>query len=175
VNVQVTTRGGPFPDASAAVIRRRAEKMLARLELASVELSVALVDDPTIHALNREYRHKDKPTDVLAFPLQEPPKRRPRTARARPSWAGVARPTLDAPSGALGDVILSVETARRQARRHRRPLLAELTMLLAHGLLHLLGFDHHTDAEEAEMTARTRDLEAAGAAPARRLPVKRPR
>jgi probable rRNA maturation factor len=142
--VQVTTRGGPFPGVSAAVVRRRAEKMLDHLRLGAVELSVALVDDPTIHELNRTYRHKDKPTDVLAFALQEPVPARP--------------------VGMLGDVILSIETARRQAARHRRPLLAELTMLLAHGLLHLLGHDHQTDAQEREMTARTRELETAAAA-----------
>src|SRR4051812_36948212 len=98
-------------------MRRRAEKMLQHLALSGVELSIALVDDPTIRALNRDYRRKDKPTDVLAFPLQAP----------------------DSPaSGLLGDVIVSIETARRQARSRRRPLLGELTMLLAHGLLHLL-------------------------------------
>jgi probable rRNA maturation factor len=115
--------------------------MLAHLELASVELSVALVDDATIHELNRAYRHKDKPTDVLAFPQDAP--------------------------GLLGDVILSVETGRRQAARHRRPLLAELTMLLAHGLLHLLGHDHRNDREEKAMAARTRELEAAATRRAR--------
>jgi probable rRNA maturation factor len=141
--VHVTTQGGPFPDASRAVVRRRAEKMLAHLGLPAVELSVALVDDATIHRLNQSYRHKDKPTDVLAIPLQE-----------------LTPPALPSP-GLLGDVILSVETARRQAARHRRPLLAELTMLLAHGLLHLLGHDHRTDAEEREMKAHTRALEAA--------------
>jgi probable rRNA maturation factor len=108
--------------------------MVAHLNLGGVELSVALVDDATIHALNRQYRRKDKPTDVLAFPQEA--------------------------KGLLGDVILSVDTARRQAARHRRPLLAELTMLLAHGLLHLLGYDHRTDREEREMTAATKELEA---------------
>ena len=148
--VQVTTRGGPFADVSAAVMRRRAEKMLQHLELDSVELSVALVDDPTIRELNRDYRRKDKPTDVLAFPQAPPPERR----------RGKGKAAVAPVSGLLGDVILSVETARRQARSHRRPLLAELTMLLAHGLLHLLGHDHQTDAQEREMTTRTRELEA---------------
>jgi probable rRNA maturation factor len=60
-------------------------------------------------------------------------------------------------------VILSVPTARRQAARRRKPLLDELTMLLAHGILHLLGHDHRTDAEERRMTAKTRELEAAAA------------
>lgn len=139
--VHVSTRGGPFTGVSAAVLQRRALKMLGHLGLGAVELSVALVDDATIHELNRTYRHKNKPTDVLAFPLQEPVPERV--------------------EGLLGDVILSIDTARRQAGKHRRPLLAELTMLLAHGLLHLLGYDHQTDAEEREMTARTRELEAA--------------
>lgn len=155
--VRVTTQGGPFAGVSAAVLRRRAEKMLAHRRLADVELSVALVGDAAIHALNREYRKKNKPTDVLAFPLLElDPRRGP------------------APSGLLGDVILSIDTARRQARRHRRPLLAELTMLLAHGLLHLLGYDHQTDAEEREMTAETRLFEAAARARASGSPAPSP-
>jgi probable rRNA maturation factor len=152
--VRVTTRGGPFAGVSAAVMRRRAEKMLGHLGLDQVELSIALVDDPTIHALNRDYRRKDKPTDVLAFPLLADGAQ-PRRGRAKPK-AHV--------TGLLGDVIVSIETARRQARTHRRPVLGELTMLLAHGLLHLLGYDHHSDAEEREMTARTRELEAAAVA-----------
>jgi probable rRNA maturation factor len=140
-SVRVTTRGGPFAGATPATMRRRAEKMLRHLRLRGVELSVALVDDATIHALNRTYRRKDKPTDVLAFPMHDPPEL----------------------AGLIGDVILSVDTARRQAARRRRPLLAELTLLLAHGLLHLLGHDHRNDAEEREMTARTKELTEAAA------------
>lgn len=142
--VSVSTRGGPFEGVSAAVIRRRASKMLAHRGLRGVELSVALVDDDAIQELNRVYRHKDKPTDVLAFPMTDH------------AEAGAGEP-----SGLLGDVILSIETARRQAQAHRRPLLGELTMLLAHGLLHLLGYDHQTDDEEREMNALTRELEQA--------------
>lgn len=142
--VSVTTQGGPFPGASAATMRRRAEKMLAHLELRGVELSVALVSDAIIHELNRSYRRKDKPTDVLAFALEE---------GEQLAAAGARR--------MLGDVILSVDTARRQAEERKRPLLDELTMLLAHGLLHLLGYDHQTDKQEREMTALTRELEAA--------------
>jgi probable rRNA maturation factor len=157
--ISLTTRGGPFPDVSAATLRRRAGKMLEHLRLSGVEgierververveLSIALVSDAVIRELNRDYRRKDKPTDVLAFPMNDPP------AGGGPLTAPV--------SGLLGDVILSVETARRQAEANSRPLLAELTMLLAHGLLHLLGYDHQTDAEEREMTALTRELELA--------------
>jgi len=65
--------------------------------------------------------------------------------------------------GLLGDVIVSIDTAARQAAERDRPLLDEITMLLGHGLLHLLGYDHKTDAEEREMTDLTRELEAAAA------------
>lgn len=111
-----------------------------------VELSVALVDDATIQALNRDFRGQDRPTDVLAFAMREGeamPEPRP------------GEPEL------LGDVVISVDTARRQASERGRPLLDELTMLLAHGLLHLLGYDHATKAEEKVMSARTRELEQA--------------
>ncbi len=154
--VDVTTRGGPFAGVSTAVIRRRAEKMLEHLDLRGVELSVALVGDAAIHELNRTYRHKDKPTDVLSFPLHERPAGwKPKGARGAEIGAGFP---FDGP---MGDVILSIDTARRQAESAGRPLLDELTMLLAHGLLHLLGYDHRTNAEDREMTARTRELEAA--------------
>jgi probable rRNA maturation factor len=165
----VATRGGPFPDVSAAVLRRRAGKMLAHLGLEDVELSVALVNDAAIRELNREYRHKDKPTDVLAFPMSDAPMsdfpakgakaakgaKGAKSAKSANGTKSAGQPR----SGMLGDVILSIETARRQAQANDRALLAELTMLLAHGLLHLLGHDHQTDREERAMTARTKELE----------------
>ena len=152
--VEITTRGGPFRDTSPAVLRRRAEKMLRHLGMRGVELSIALVGDAEIHELNRDYRKMDKPTDVLAFPVVE-------HVPARPGKG--SRPAPESLEGLLGDVILSIETGRRQAKTHRRPLLAELTMLLAHGILHLIGYDHRTDAEEREMTAKTGELTEAAA------------
>jgi probable rRNA maturation factor len=119
--------------------------MLEHLELQHVELSIALVDDPTIRELNRDYRRLDRPTDVLAFAMEE---------------GGDAAP-LDQGHRLLGDVIISVPTARRQAKRHKRRLLDELTMLLAHGLLHLLGYDHANTREERVMKSLTSELEAA--------------
>ncbi len=149
--VRVCTQGGPFAGVSTATMKRRADKMLAALRLTGAELSVALVDDATIHALNKDYRHKDKPTDVLAFAMEE----------GEPTPA-VKRGKGDPPPvRVLGDVIVSIDTAAKQARQRRRPLLDELTMLLAHGLLHLLGYDHQNDAEEQEMVAKTRELESA--------------
>jgi probable rRNA maturation factor len=116
--------------------------MLEALALSGAELSILLCDDATIHSLNRDHRRKDKPTDVLAFATRE--------AGIVPGQAHI-----------LGDVVISVETAARQAEEQKRTLWDEVTMLLAHGLLHLLGFDHRTRAEERRMTARTDALRAA--------------
>ncbi len=124
---------------------RRAGKMLAALDLANVELSVALVDDAAMQRLNRQFRRVNRPTDVLAFAMRE----------GEPMAEGPPGPEL------LGDVVISVDTARRQAAERQRPLLDELTLLLAHGLLHLLGHDHGTDRTERAMAARTRELERA--------------
>ena len=119
--------------------------MLHALRLPAAELSVVLCDDPTIHALNRDHRKKDKPTDVLAFAQRE----------GKP-----VKGTRDL----LGDVVISLDTAQRQADEHDRSLWDEVTMLLAHGLLHLVGFDHRTRAEERIMNARADVLVAAAQA-----------
>ncbi|MDH3202939.1 MAG: rRNA maturation RNase YbeY [Myxococcales bacterium] len=114
----------------------RAEAMLRALGREDAELSILLCDDATIRKLNRRYRQIDKATDVLAFPMGDGPE----------SSVG---------PGLLGDVVISVPTATRQARRHDRPIIDEVTYLLAHGLLHLLGYDHGTASEEREMKGRT--------------------
>ena len=120
----------------------RAEAMLESLDLADAELSILLCDDGTIRKLNRRYRKKNKATDVLAFPMQESP-------------GPAAQP------GLLGDVVISLPTATRQAAEHDRPIIQEVTFLLAHGLLHLLGYDHANRREEQDMKARTEGLLAA--------------
>ncbi len=116
--------------------------MLESLGLRDAELSILLCDDATIRSLNRRYRKKDRATDVLAFPMQE-------------------GPGPEASAGLLGDVVISLPTARRQAAEHDRPIIEEVTFLLAHGLLHLLGYDHANRGQEREMKARTEDLLAA--------------
>lgn len=120
----------------------RAEAMLESLGLGDAELSILLCDDNAIRKLNRRYREKNKPTDVLAFPMQEGP-------------GPAMHPEL------LGDVVISLPTAARQAAEHDRPIIHEVTFLLAHGLLHLLGYDHATKREEREMKARIEELLAA--------------
>jgi rRNA maturation RNase YbeY len=120
----------------------RAQAMLDALGRPQAELSILLCDDATIQDLNREYRNKNRATDVLAFPMQEGPSPQP-------------NPEL------LGDVVISLPTATRQAEARDRPIIEEVTFLLAHGLLHLLGYDHANKREEREMKARTEDLMAA--------------
>ena len=99
------------------------------------------MDDRGIHALNRQHRHKDKPTDVLAFPMDST------------ALSGKA-PRL------LGDIAISLDTALRQARQRKHELVDEVTHLLAHGLLHLLGYDHRTDREERRMNREVERLVA---------------
>jgi len=103
------------------------------------ELSIALVDDAEIASLNERYRGKRGPTDVLSFSLLEG--------------------DLAADRGALlGDVVISVETAARQAAARRRGLDEECARLLLHGILHLLGNDHENDDEARAMRAEERRL-----------------
>jgi probable rRNA maturation factor len=140
--VVVRTQGLRSLPIRATEVRRRAERMLGAARASEVELSILLCDDDTIHGLNRTYRGKDRATDVLAFPLREGP---------HAEMAGAM----------LGDVVISVETARRQAREHGRTISEEISFLLAHGILHLLGYDHRTHAEERRMNALADGLRAA--------------
>lgn len=141
------------PALSASTVKRVATRMLAELGLADAELSVLLTDDATIHRLNREWRQHDKPTDVLAFPIDE------RAGRAAHQRKTGGRDVV------LGDVVISLDTAERQARSRKRELVDEVRFLLAHGLLHLIGFDHGAPREKQEMVALTRRLVRAAGAP----------
>jgi probable rRNA maturation factor len=122
--------------------------MLRCLDLSQAELSIAITDDGEIRELNKVFRHRDRATDVLAFAMRE----------GEPLGMSSAAPGVSLSGEMLGDVVVSVETARRQASRRRRPLDAEMCMLLAHGLLHLIGYDHQSKREEALMTAETERL-----------------
>ena len=111
-----------------------ARLFLERLELKDCELSISLVGDRAIRRLNRTWRKKDKPTDVLSFPAGELPKGTP---GPRP----------------LGDVVISLDTAKRQAKEYQRTFDQEMARYLAHGVLHLLGHDHETVRDARKMAA----------------------
>ena len=123
-------------DASSLVaLAQRA--MDAEHVAASSELSIVLTDDATIHELNRTYRHTDAPTDVLSFAQGE----------------GDAFVAPDEAAPHLGDVVISLETARRQADDYALALQDEVSHLLVHGILHLLGYDHEEPDDAQIMRA----------------------
>lgn len=117
-------------------LRRGAARILSASGLAETDWSVRLTDDDELRELNRTYAGHDRTTDVLSFAQAEGPG--------------------PLPLALLGDVVISVEQAARQAPGG--DLQAEILRLLAHGLSHLLGFDHGTDAEEQRMLAEERRL-----------------
>lgn len=136
--VFVQSRRGPH-GLSLQRLKTRARRMLHALDHFDHELSVVLVDDESMRELNRTYRDRDAPTDVLSFSMAE-------------GEYGDINPRV------LGDVVIAVPTARRQAARARRDAFDEVTMLLAHGVLHLLGWDHQTDTQDVAMKRETRRL-----------------
>jgi probable rRNA maturation factor len=134
VPVVVGMRGRRAPGLATRVARS-ARWLLGGLRLAESELSILLVSDRVMRDLNRRWRSRDRPTDVLSFPQDE------------------GRGPL------LGDVVISVDTARRQAAARGTTLGREADRLLIHGLLHLLGYDHErSDAEARRMRRRERTL-----------------
>jgi probable rRNA maturation factor len=130
----------PAGAAHARRLRARARTFLASLGRPDAELSILLTSDRAIRTLNRRWRRKDRPTDVLSFPLSDPP--------------GVG--TL------LGDVVISIDTAVRRCGKDAPAVRVELDRYLAHGLLHLLGFDHERRSEAQEMALQEEALVRGG-------------
>lgn len=126
---------------------KRLGSFLARaqktLHLSSNSLTVCLVTNSQIARWNRSYRGKPKPTDVLSFPAEAAPRPRPRISHKDIS-------------SYLGDIAIAPAVARRNARRFRRSFDDEMRILILHGILHLMGYDHETDA--GQMDRRERSL-----------------
>jgi probable rRNA maturation factor len=118
-----------------------AKRLLSAVGEGDSSLSIALVDDDAIRKLNRNFRGKNVPTDVLSFALCENGE--------------------TGPEHLLGDVVMSVDTARRQAAAYGASLQRELYRLLIHGLLHLLGYDHERPSKRRVMEAEERRLAGA--------------
>lgn len=116
-----------------ARLDRQARAILSDVGEASAELGILFVGDQRMRSLNRQYRGKDRTTDVLAFAMREAP---------------------HSSSSVLGDVVIAVPTAVRQAKEGQRSLDEELTVLLVHGILHLCGYDHERSEKEARRMQR---------------------
>ena len=113
-------------------LERALERLMERLGLNGKEVTIVLVDDAKIQTLNRAHREVDAPTDVLSYPTFEPDD----------LADGLMMPAIPH----LGDIIISLETAYQQASEQGHSLAQEVKTLAAHGLTHLLGYDHPTEA-----------------------------
>jgi probable rRNA maturation factor len=134
------TRLGAGKNYPTGELRKIAAELLIALKQSRSELSIALIGDHEMRPLNAKYRRKNRTTDVLSFAVKDYPN--PET-------------------GMLGDVVISVEQARRQAKERGTTLKSEMATLLIHGLLHLLGYDHERSTRQAKvMFAMERKLHA---------------
>ena len=125
---------------SETSIRKKARVVLDALGSPEAELSILIVDDSQIAELNREYLNRQGPTNVIAFPLQEG------------DYIEFARRML-------GDVVISVDTARRESEDAGLDFQSRFDQLLVHGILHLFGYDHVTNADDArKMDAKAEEL-----------------
>jgi len=136
------TRKTPLPESR---IVTTATRLLAAAGRPAATLSLSFVGDAAMRRLNREHRGKDRTTDVLSFPLYEP-------------FAVPKRPTAANPELHLGDVVISVDVARRQAGAYGASVEDEIRRLLVHAVAHLLGHDHEAPAERARMLRLERRL-----------------
>ena len=140
MDIDVSLEGGGAAGADhVADLEAVAARVLGAFGLDEAELSIVLCDDAFIHPLNRDWRGKDRPTDVLSFAQREGEE-------------------ADEDDPVLGDVVISLETAARQAAERGHSTGHELRVLLVHGICHLLGYDHEEDEEAEEMEALERDL-----------------
>jgi rRNA maturation RNase YbeY len=121
-------------------------KILQELNFAQAEVSIAFVSDAEMAKWNQDFRHKNGPTDVLSFPALS--KRRAERHTKRKD-AVVKSPV--AAGGFLGDIAIAPETARRFARANGRTLHNEIRILMLHGVLHLMGYDHESKSDFGQM------------------------
>lgn len=149
ITVSVEAGGWRGPDRLEVLVDRTVAAVIAELDLRSpspTELGVTFTDDAAIRALNAEWRGKDKATNVLSFP----------------AFAEVREGVVPA---MLGDIVIAFETVEREAALEGKPFDHHLTHLVTHGFLHLLGYDHESDAEAEEMERVERNVLSALAIP----------
>jgi len=123
------------------------------LGLEQAQVTVCLVSDAEIAGMNQSFRKKHGPTDVLSFPAVRPQKPR-RTRRLSVSAARVSSDSSMETDASLGDIAIAPAVAKRNAKNYGRTLPAELKILILHGVLHLLGFDHEADHGEMDRTEK---------------------
>ncbi len=135
-SVAVFTEGKvelPLGNVTSNLIAGISKKTLRYLKLYHVNLCIIITDNAFIREINKRYRGKDSPTDVISFAYREEP-----------------FPEIDAVDEELGDIYISTEKAREQSADYGNDLQGEITRLLVHGILHLVGYDHEKGEDEAE-------------------------
>lgn len=164
MSLTLSVRGaarGALPEAERRQLKRRLQRAMAAAGAAEAEVSLSLSDDAELWELNRAYAGEDHATDVLSFSQRE---------SALAPGAALRPGAAPRPGELLGDIIISIETARRQAATAGHELGDELLHLSVHGLCHLLGYDHGSPEEERVMFG----YEALLRAEARRAGAARP-
>ncbi|VAV82517.1 Metal-dependent hydrolase YbeY, involved in rRNA and/or ribosome maturation and assembly [hydrothermal vent metagenome] len=138
---------------NSVIIKKIARCVTEELELGNCELSICLTDDAGIRELNLQYRDKDKATDVLSFPMDD------ESCGDGPGGALANSSDCADCIGArvLGDVAVSIQTARRQAESYGVGFYEEMARLLTHGILHLLGYDHVNGGRQAARMKRAEE------------------
>ena len=123
------------------IVKKVLESAIEKEHLENVSFNLIIVDNPYIHELNKTYRHIDRPTDVITFALED-------------------EDTIILPEKEriLGDIYVSIDKAREQAKEYDHSLLRELSFLAVHGFYHLLGYDHATPEEEKVMFAKQEEV-----------------
>ncbi|MEN3779936.1 rRNA maturation RNase YbeY [Priestia megaterium] len=142
-----------FIDETNEVSEEQQKELEQLLEAAAIyenlqedaEVSVTFVDNDRIQEINHQYRHKNQPTDVISFALEE-------MGEDEMQIIGDEMPR------ALGDIVISIPKAHEQAEEYNHSFMRELGFLTVHGFLHLLGYDHETSEDEKEMFTRQKDI-----------------
>ncbi|MFF2595560.1 rRNA maturation RNase YbeY [Priestia megaterium] len=142
-----------FIDETNEVSEEQQKELEKLLEAAAVyenlqedaEVSVTFVDNDRIQEINHQYRHKNQPTDVISFALEE-------MGEDEMQIIGDELPRV------LGDIVISIPKAHEQAEEYNHSFMRELGFLTVHGFLHLLGYDHETSEDEKEMFTRQKDI-----------------
>ncbi|MGC9931726.1 rRNA maturation RNase YbeY [Priestia aryabhattai] len=142
-----------FIDETNEVSKEQQKELEQLLEAAAIyenlqedaEVSVTFVDNNRIQEINHQYRHKNQPTDVISFALEE-------MGEDEMQIIGDEMPRV------LGDIVISIPKAHEQAEEYNHSFMRELGFLTVHGFLHLLGYDHETSEDEKEMFTRQKDI-----------------
>jgi probable rRNA maturation factor len=142
-----------FIDETNEVSEEQQKELEKLLEAAAIyenlqenaEVSVTFVDNDRIQEINHQYRHKNQPTDVISFALEE-------MGEDEMQIIGDEMPRV------LGDIVISIPKAHEQAEEYNHSFMRELGFLTVHGFLHLLGYDHETSEDEKEMFTRQKDI-----------------